>query len=1343
MSFRNRKSNRNKRSNSNSGNSYQQLESRQLLAADLGLGFVSGQFDDPALFSTPDVSGAVGPNHIVEIVNGGYSIRDSSGTLIESMTAQEFFRDVAGADISAGTDVFGEEIQGELQDARINYDPISQRFFATAVVSAGNGSDLAGNDIILAISRTDNPIDGFRSVQFTGDETGATFNSFTTLGIDESTVTISTNNTGAGGPTVSVYSLPIADLLTDTPSIDNFTRFDDLDPAEVGSNLHFASDLTGNSSPSNISFGVSTFDSGNTISVVTVVSPASGSAAILNQFDVAVPDYVAGPDGRQPNNVDDLNNISPNITGSTVESAGFTWAVHTVEGSNGNSAIRWYQIDNSTLTLANTGLIEDLDTDFLYPSIAVNQFGVIAIGFTGVSPVLPASGFVQLGFSANGLQDLPTVTFPSDPVFFEQGLSNLVNTPGVFNPFGEYSSTTIDPDDPFSFFTFQEFVPANDEFGTAVTEVGITDISPVINADASDNVIVLRRNEAIPGWLEIEIDGNVTDTYEIASIDRLTLNLGDGNDLVQIDYLLGDIATDLGFEINGGGGIDEIDLIDINGHAFAITGDGSGTLDSINDFTGIEILSGSAAADSFTSFNSTSDWQINGEGGDDTIFIDNTSTGIYELRGSVGDDTYSIPIVAIDSITIIDSVGSENDTLVALGTIGDDTVLIDNDVITLNGVAVEFVGIVGIEQNSFDGREGDDLFLIRGVSGSTLVSGGVGDDTFDISSSIDSVGLADIDGELIIDGGEGDSRLIVNNSDGLPAETTITDDQIIGLTDSPITYLGNFGAQDVLPGVLVTGSDIGPDLFNVEDFLADNSLLIQAGAGNDVINVRASSLGDIVLDGGVGSDTFRTTFAQEVRSIQVIDTGSEGLDRFSIRATDIDDDISINNNALGAFGESYQWDGVENLVFGTGIGLDQVTVNNNDTDFIRVLLGVGDDIGTVVDNAGTMGVRFDGQDGSDTIDLLNSVAGTFIAVNAGAGTDVITVSATSFGRSRVDGQDGDDIVTVNFAARDARRINARDTGDGNDVLNVIGSAVADRIDIRPLVLDREGEFITYDANTELLDLDTFGSNDILNVFGSDAGQLVANLGVGNDTVNINSTATSRDSVEFEFSLGSGLDTANIFRVSDAAEVGVFGQDGADNFNVGSTITTDDGNLNTIRGDLFIGGGTQDVNGQDFLQVNDRGTAAIPYQYTITDSRVANSGSLDRPFDSFGFTGIEFVIVSGTDANNVFNVTASPTTVIRVDGNDNNQAGDSLNVFISSGDSQQFGTLESGFLTFTNGSRNVSFQEIESLTVSTVGATSASLADDYDTRDEVFSLGLDSFEQADSDVVVDLTVDIGF
>src|SRR5690606_22388051 len=87
---------------------------------------------------------------------------------------------------------------------------------------------------------------------------------------------------------------------------------------------------------------------------------------------------------------------------------GSLWAVHAVQGSTGNSALRWYEIDSDTGSVLQSGLLEDPNVDYLDASIAVNPMGAVVIGFTGTGPGQNPSAMAIYGSTAGGVTTFQT-----------------------------------------------------------------------------------------------------------------------------------------------------------------------------------------------------------------------------------------------------------------------------------------------------------------------------------------------------------------------------------------------------------------------------------------------------------------------------------------------------------------------------------------------------------------------------------------------------------------------------------------------------------------------------------------------------------------------------------------------------------------------------------------------------------------------------------------------------------------------------------------------------------------------------------------------------------------------
>src|SRR5205807_2404123 len=93
-------------------------------------------------FIPPDTMGAIGPNHIVELINGRFRVFDRSGNAIGGATSSlnTFWTNAGVATASSF-------------DPRILYDSANDRWFAA---SADNGG-LATSRFLVAVSNTNNP----------------------------------------------------------------------------------------------------------------------------------------------------------------------------------------------------------------------------------------------------------------------------------------------------------------------------------------------------------------------------------------------------------------------------------------------------------------------------------------------------------------------------------------------------------------------------------------------------------------------------------------------------------------------------------------------------------------------------------------------------------------------------------------------------------------------------------------------------------------------------------------------------------------------------------------------------------------------------------------------------------------------------------------------------------------------------------------------------------------------------------------------------------------------------------------------------------------------------------
>jgi hypothetical protein len=425
--------------------------------ASIGLNFTGSTLFVDSGFIPPDTMGAVGPEHITELINGRYSVyRKSDGLRVQTSSLDQFW-------LNAGVSFNGFSF-----DPRILYDPFTQRWFAS---SADNSN--SDNHFLLAVSKSADPTAGWTGFAIDSDSANLRWADFPTLGITAQGIVLSANmfpiaDRGAVGIANTIVVLPKGDLIGDNPSIANRTLFES-NSISVLTGTGFSAqpvfDLDG--SPASevlLSSPISTFSTNFlTRSEIggSITAPALNTSTAL----ISVAPFLSQGSADQPGPKQNVEIANGSIFhANIVRQNGSLWGVHTVS-NQGHAALQWFQIDAATNQLLQEGLIADPDLDFYYGSIAVNKFGDVAIGFNGSGESQFISSYAAMGTTVAGI-----TTFGA-PLQLKSGAATYFQDFGTGrNRWGDYSATVIDPSDPFAFWTFQEFVSTEDHWSTQITQ---------------------------------------------------------------------------------------------------------------------------------------------------------------------------------------------------------------------------------------------------------------------------------------------------------------------------------------------------------------------------------------------------------------------------------------------------------------------------------------------------------------------------------------------------------------------------------------------------------------------------------------------------------------------------------------------------------------------------------------------------------------------------------------------------------------------------------------------------------------------------------------------------------
>jgi hypothetical protein len=400
-----------------------------------------------------------------------------------------------------------------VSDPRVIYDPGTQRWFATQVDFDPNATDptTEANDFLLAVSTTSSPTGPWKGFMFQADPDTGYFADFPTLGLDGNAVYISGDffsSSVAVGP--GLISIPKADLTNATPTIANMTWYGVMDYATHGAVMQPAVCFDGSETGSILAMGDIGSDSDPHSNIVwsavenagstnpVLSAPVSMTVApyeVPDNVDLGVPQFVA----LQPDGTTTLQANDARLSAKVFAVNGVLYAVMNTE-LNGHIAIQWYRIRAADQTLLEQGTIADSNLDLYFPSIAANQYGVVVICCNGSGAGTFISSYAYAGQTING-----HTTFGSS-VLLKAGANNyhdeneaLYNLLGeeTTSRWGDYSTMSVDPNDPMQFWTIQTYpsdidAALSDALGT---DIGIwsEEITQLIVTIAPPQLTLMRN----------------------------------------------------------------------------------------------------------------------------------------------------------------------------------------------------------------------------------------------------------------------------------------------------------------------------------------------------------------------------------------------------------------------------------------------------------------------------------------------------------------------------------------------------------------------------------------------------------------------------------------------------------------------------------------------------------------------------------------------------------------------------------------------------------------------------------------------------------------------------------
>lgn len=462
------------------------LSSPASRAQTIGANFAGQSFLGGAVSIPLGTDGAIGPTIMsgsnagikpyTEFLNGIQTVYNAqTGATLAQTTDDQFW---SSANVSLGSDL--------VSDPRVIFDPAIGRWLATSITipidSQGNPV-ITDNRFLIAVSKTADPTDltdGWS--KFAIDTNPASgdkdfFADFDQLGVNADNLYIGTNQFGgstneaqATFQSTGFAVIPLASLTSATPSTAGSQLIPYVDYNATGPTAHPVINLDNSSEPEYVLSDNNTDQDPSVTALVNTVqvSNITGGSISTSGGTVTVEGGLQEPvsGARQPDGAAPIETNDARFSGNVIEQNGDIWGVQTVAtgGASSHDEIRWIEIDAASKQLVGEGLLGDSNYDYSFGSIAVNGQGSVVVACTRSGPdeVGPdgtgyASSVAFVGHTLGG------VTSFDSPILLQPGTGTWDITGIADNRWGDFSTISVDPEDPTHFWTDQEIALGDDQ----------------------------------------------------------------------------------------------------------------------------------------------------------------------------------------------------------------------------------------------------------------------------------------------------------------------------------------------------------------------------------------------------------------------------------------------------------------------------------------------------------------------------------------------------------------------------------------------------------------------------------------------------------------------------------------------------------------------------------------------------------------------------------------------------------------------------------------------------------------------------------------------------------------
>ncbi|HJQ68445.1 MAG TPA: BACON domain-containing carbohydrate-binding protein [Blastocatellia bacterium] len=384
----------------------------------------------------PDTHGAVGPNHVMTVLNTQYRIQSRSGQTISTVPDDSFWASLNNPSAF---------------DPKILYDPFNSRWMLTAV----SNSRSAASSVLIGVSQTSDPTGNWNLFRVDADAADLVWADYPSLGFNKDWIVVQVNmftNSSNAFSRTQVYAFRKASLYA---NVFGATQFSD---STIGGTQTPAITYD-NTLPT--MYLVSRWNSGAGALRLFTITGAVGSEVFTstNVFPTSPEGWGNGASGDFAPQLGTPARIATNDSRiqNVVYRNGSLWCAHTAflpfPGTVSRSSVQWWQFDAAG-NIQQLGRIDDPSglNFFGFPTIAVNKFNDVLVGYSRFS----SAQYASANYAFRASTDAPN-TLRDDAVLKAGEASYFKTFGGASNRWGDYSSTVVDPANDTDLWTIQQY----------------------------------------------------------------------------------------------------------------------------------------------------------------------------------------------------------------------------------------------------------------------------------------------------------------------------------------------------------------------------------------------------------------------------------------------------------------------------------------------------------------------------------------------------------------------------------------------------------------------------------------------------------------------------------------------------------------------------------------------------------------------------------------------------------------------------------------------------------------------------------------------------------------------